>query len=116
MTSSAALRILRTFFGVLPIVAIGWQFDRHLSHGFSAVNFFSYFTVQFELLGKIRSCDPRGGVVCSGRRCRCGPWRPGRGHARRGRRIKGQAVRTGLASWWSDQDNPGGRFPAALLI
>jgi hypothetical protein len=44
MTHVSAMRALRTFFGVLPLVAIGRQFAIHLSLGFNALNFLSYFT------------------------------------------------------------------------
>ncbi len=44
MTNPTAVRVLRTVFGLLPIVAIGWQLTRHIGLGFDVLNFFSYFT------------------------------------------------------------------------
>lgn len=38
------LLALRLAFGLLTLVAIGWQLSIHLGHGYSALNFFSYFT------------------------------------------------------------------------
>jgi hypothetical protein len=41
---TSVVRVLRTVFGVLPIVAIGRQFVIHVGLGFNVLNFFSYFT------------------------------------------------------------------------
>ena len=38
------LLALRLAFGVLTLIAIGWQLSIHLSHGYDVLNFFSYFT------------------------------------------------------------------------
>jgi hypothetical protein len=38
------LLALRLAFGLLTLVAIGWQLSIHLSHGYNVLNFFSYFT------------------------------------------------------------------------
>jgi len=39
-----ALSILRSFFGLVTLVAVGWQLSIHVRMGFNVVNFFSYFT------------------------------------------------------------------------
>lgn len=45
MSKRSILIVARLFFGLLTLTAIGIQFfGVHLPHGFSAVNFFSYFT------------------------------------------------------------------------
>ena len=36
--------LLRLFFGLLALSAIGWQLGIHVRHGFSILNFFSFFT------------------------------------------------------------------------
>jgi hypothetical protein len=41
----AALSVGRLMFGLLTWAAIGIQFARHVGAGFSALNFFSYFTI-----------------------------------------------------------------------
>lgn len=38
------LSILRSFFGLVTLVAIGWQLSIHVRMGFNVVNFFSFFT------------------------------------------------------------------------
>jgi hypothetical protein len=38
------LSILRWFFGLVTLVAVGWQLSIHVRMGFNVVNFFSYFT------------------------------------------------------------------------
>jgi len=38
------LLVLRLVFGLLTLIAIGWQLTIHLGHGYSVLNFFSYFT------------------------------------------------------------------------
>ena len=44
MTHRLPARVLRIIFGLLPLVALGRQLAVHLGLGFSALNFFSYFT------------------------------------------------------------------------
>jgi hypothetical protein len=44
MTQRIILIVARLFFGLLTLTAIGIQLVIHLQHGFSVVNFFSYFT------------------------------------------------------------------------
>lgn len=44
MTKRAVLIVLRLSFGLLTLTAIGRQFVLHAQLGFSALNFFSYFT------------------------------------------------------------------------
>lgn len=38
------LSLLRLFFGLVTLVAVGWQLSIHVRMGFNVVNFFSYFT------------------------------------------------------------------------
>jgi len=38
------LLALRLAFGLITLIAIGWQLSIHLGHGYSVLNFFSYFT------------------------------------------------------------------------
>jgi hypothetical protein len=38
------LSLLRLFFGLVTLVAVGWQLSIHVRMGFDVVNFFSYFT------------------------------------------------------------------------
>ena len=38
------LSLLRLFFGLATLVAVGWQLSIHVRMGFNVVNFFSYFT------------------------------------------------------------------------
>lgn len=44
MTMTRAFAALRFLFGAFTLVAVGTQLGIHISHGFSVVNFFSYFT------------------------------------------------------------------------
>ena len=44
---------LRLFFGLLTLVAIGWQLTIHVRMGFDVVNFFSFFTNLSNLLAAI---------------------------------------------------------------
>ena len=44
---------LRLFFGLLTLVAIGWQLAIHVRMGFNVVNFFSFFTNLSNLLAAI---------------------------------------------------------------
>ena len=44
---------LRLFFGLLTLVAIGWQLTIHVRMGFNVVNFFSFFTNLSNLLAAI---------------------------------------------------------------
>jgi len=44
---------LRLFFGLLTLVAIGWQLAIHVRMGFDVVNFFSFFTNLSNLLAAI---------------------------------------------------------------
>ncbi|TLF79433.1 Pr6Pr family membrane protein [Nocardia cyriacigeorgica] len=57
ITSSGApvwVRVLRLAFGVLGVVALAWIPLRNLGEsGFSTVNYFSYFTIQSNVLGVV---------------------------------------------------------------
>ncbi len=44
MTTRRLFAAIRFLFGALTLVAVGTQFGIHLNHGFSVLNFFSYFT------------------------------------------------------------------------
>lgn len=44
MTLSRAYAAVRFLFGAVTLVAVGIQLGIHISHGFSVLNFFSYFT------------------------------------------------------------------------
>lgn len=44
MTQRTAHAVLRLLFGLLVLIAVGWQFKIHISLNYPAVNFFSYFT------------------------------------------------------------------------
>lgn len=44
MNHSLLRSVLRLFFGLVTLVAIGWQLSIHVRMGFDVINFFSYFT------------------------------------------------------------------------
>ncbi|MEO7996574.1 MAG: Pr6Pr family membrane protein, partial [Gemmatimonadaceae bacterium] len=44
MTQRTAMAILRLMFGLLVLIAVGWQLRIHMSLDFNVLNFFSYFT------------------------------------------------------------------------
>lgn len=56
MKRSNAWNLLRIAFGLLTLVAIGWQFAIHLKLGFPALNFFSYFTNLSNLFAAVVLC------------------------------------------------------------